>query len=245
MTESEIIANSEQEERELKTRPVSIWVFRHFTPHPKYREDKPLVLGKAKSEATEAVKTLISNVGNGEPIIFYGAGTKGRHQESYKLLKEALVQKIKESKREINVVEPRVAKRPSLRPVEFWHYQEIPEALGREMDYWLKTDETLGKKIESTEQVFDRFRKLLKGLTRFTKRQLGGERVHWVLITSGEVLAPEMVEHFGPKWKRRLGIGPGCWIRIDVAQGEFTGTVELTHYKGIKKKISLTSKNED
>lgn len=238
----EIQEGLEKKETEPGNREVSVWIFRHFTPHPKYREDEPLILEKAKSEATEVAKSLISDVRDGEPIIFYGAGTKGRHQESYKLLKKALSQEIEKSKKEINLVEPRVTRRLSLRPVSFWHYREIPEAIGREMDYWFETGETLGKKIESIDDVFNRFRRLLRGLIRFSKRQPGSERAHWILITSAEVFAPEMVKHFGLKGGKALGFRPGGWVRIDVPQGEFTGNAELTHYKGVKKGISLASK---
>jgi hypothetical protein len=219
----------EVKEVEPESGPVSIWVFRHFTPHPKYQEDKPLVLEKARGEATEAARTLVENVKDGEIIALYGAGTKGRHLESFRLLKDALKQELHDSGKDVTLVEPKIAKRRSLRPVELWYYREIPEALGREVDYWLETRETVGGKVETPEHVFQRFRTLIKGLIQFTKRQSGENRVHWVLITSGELLSPQ-----------KIGLKPGGWLRIDIAPGEFTGRANFVHYSGRKEEINLS-----
>lgn len=219
----------ERKETETRSRPLSIWVFRHFTPHPEYHEDESLIFEKAEGEALEAAKSLVENVNDGEVIALYGAGTKGRHLESFRLLKEELRLKLRASGKQVTLVEPKVAKRPSLRPVEFWRYSGVPEALGREMDYWLEFQETMGGKVETPEHVSQRLHALIKGLIGFSKRQSGENRVHWVLVTSGEVFAP---------WK--IGLKPGGWLRIDIAPGEFTGKANFVHYSGREKGINFS-----
>lgn len=238
MEESEIaIEQPLSEEREPGNRPVSIFIVRHLEPTPGYPEEQPLVLEEAIPQARQTAKEILEQCESDEALIFYGAGPKGRHQQSLELLRKAVEEEVRQSDKSIETVElpPTAAKKKSLRPVSLWRFTEV--APKKEMEYWLKTD---GRgESEPPKRVAKRLTTLLNGLINFTKRQEAGSRVTWVLITSGECVAA---------WTKKLseigkpvGLEPGRWLRVDVTEGEFSGKANLVHWKEAAREISLST----
>lgn len=224
-------AQGAQESRIL-TRPVSHWIFRHF----KADENERLIVDRARVEAAEAARTILENVESGEIIVFYGSGTAERHKESFKLLVGAVREGLDATGKNIAVFTPDEIRgsRRSLRSVATQEdLQFMPEeARGRELEYWLRTGDTLGGRIKDPARTLLRIRGLLDRLTRFCKGQLGSERVHWVFISSIELPGVILAEHFGIEDALKAGMKNGGWIRIDVPS-QFSGKARLTHYSGL------------
>jgi len=234
----------DSKEREPGNVPVSIFLVRHFEPTPGYPEDEPLVLEKATEQARKTAEWIVGCLKEGETIVIYGAGTKGRHQQSLELLTASIAQEIGNRTKQIRLIElpPSSKKRLSLRPADLWRFTD--RAAGREMDYWLETE---GESIstEPPARVAARLGSLLNGLIKFTKSQteLGTEcqKVNWVLITSGEVVAAWTRSL--PEIAKPVGLEPGGWLKLDVPGGEFTGLVNVTYKETTREGVIISPKS--
>ncbi len=222
--------------------PVSVWVFRHFTPTPGYPEENPLT-----KAAFEEVKTtseeILSQVKDGEVLTIYGADTKGRHQETRRLLEEELEKQIEEGNRNIDLIKlpPVSYKRESLRGPGFSkEYVKRAGGIQNLLTYWMMVKDTFEGQVQTPEEVARRLRSLIRGLTSCARKTPGlGQKVHVVLITSNEVPTPEMAKNFR---EEEPGLAPGRWIRFDIGPGEQFGKVKVTRWDG-KSATSDLSKN--
>lgn len=227
------------EQEEIFNRSVVVWMLRHFKPSPSYEEEKPLTK-EAPKEAKEAAAMILDQIPDGEMVIIYGAGPRGRHQKSMQLLKGALETKIREDNRKIELIDlpPTADIRKSLREAGFnSKYGQKAGGYGEVLPYWMKSANTMEGKVEPPEKIFKRFRTLLRGLFKFTGRQKPGSKVNWLLITSGEVPTPEMVKKFG---KEGLGLRPGRWVKFEVEKGGSLEQVKMTHWSGLSATTDLS-----
>ncbi len=223
----------EKREAELRSRPVSIFIVRHFEPTLGYPEENPLDLEKAVPQAKRIAGEILEQCENGT-LVFYGAGTEGRHKQSLELLKAEL-ERLNQGREKVKMMNlsPTSVGRKSLRPVEF---RQLGAPRGEETLYWLEKGG--GKGARSPKKVAKGLTVLLNGLIKFSKRQAGESGVTWILITSGEVVAAWTKNL--PEINESVGLGPGNWLRVDVPRGKFSGRAEMVHWKGISREISLT-----
>lgn len=220
-------------------RPVSILILRHFTPDQKYREDVPLT-EKALEEAKEASRSILSQIQDGEVLVFYGADAKGRHRETQRLMEAELRRQIEEDNRDVQLLTPSSVthKRVSLRGPGFTkEYVERAGGPKNLLSYWMTQEDSLGGQVQRPEELGKRLKRLIRKLVEFTRRTGFGPRCHWLVITSGELPASVMVKEFGVKG---MNLEPGHWVRFDIEEGKSLTDVRMTHQQGQTTTIDLT-----
>jgi hypothetical protein len=228
-------------ERELKEptdfhRPVSIWLMRHFRPDPHYGREKPLT-ETAPAEARLAAETILSQIHDGESLVLYGADSQPRHRETLRLLRQELEKQISEGGRQINLIIPASVdhKRGTIRGPGF-DSTYVSKAGGPQnlLGYWMQ-DETLPTDLTRTPaQVAERFSRLANKLVVLARKS-PGTKLHFLMVTSGELPAAEMVRGFGTQG---MGLAPGQWVRFDINHS--ISEVTMTSQSGQSSKVDLT-----
>lgn len=204
---------------------LRIWILRHGTPDPKYSEENPLVEEKALAEMDKAAEDITNNMASGETVILGLIGNRARHKRSLQILEQALLKKAAAKQINVKVIESNPTLRALLREAE------LPENLivaaeqqGEDIvDLWYHSSET---KI-----IRQRFTALLRGIISYSKSRRTASEENWILVTSGSLPTPLMVDFFGDN-PESMGLYPGEWIRVDVPPGKFDGEVKLAHRDG-------------
>lgn len=218
-------------------RPVSIWLIRHFRPDPKYSEETPLT-ETAPTEADTAAETILGQIQDGETIVIYGADSKGRHRETLRLLRQELEKQIVERDRKISLIIPSSInhKRGSIGGPGFNKEYVVKAGGGQNLlSFWMSDESLPAGTVQTPSQVAERLKSLTSKLV-FLTRQSPGSKLHFLMVTSAEFPASQMVKGFGTQG---MGLAPGQWVRFDInqsiseatmtSQQDQSSIVDLTH----------------
>ncbi|MCL5439222.1 MAG: hypothetical protein M1268_04550 [Patescibacteria group bacterium] len=219
-------------------RSVCAWVLRHFKPDPEYRSE-PALTDEAPFEAQKTAREILEQISDGEIIVIYKSGPKPRHKATRELLVSELKKQVNRLERHIEIIElpdTKMYKQNSLRTAGFTdEYIEKAGGLENTVSYWLRTSDSMGNVVDTPEEVTLRLKGLINGLFRFTNSYGLGPKVNWILITSGEILAPFICKEF----KVAEGLEPGEWVSFNVGNGGSLDMVEMKYWQGQSKSIDL------